>query len=112
MKNPELNKKLCENFCSYYKPSKDGELACMGFIVTERLIKSGKEIPFDESGHVSDIAARKKLILNMCSFCDFFKSDCDFILKAGKALPCGGFILLESLIAGRFVAIDDIKNII
>ena len=112
MKNADLNIKLCKNFCSYYKPSKDSELACMGFIVTERLIKSGKEIPFDKSGRVSDIAAREKLILNMCASCAFYESDCDFILKAGKALPCGGFILLESLIAGRFVAIDDIKNII
>ena len=87
MKNPELNKKLCENFCSYYKPSKDSELACMGFIVTERLIKSGKEIPFDESGHVSDIAARKKLIRNMCASCAFYESDCDFILKGERHYP-------------------------
>ena len=112
MKNPELNKKLCEKFCSYYKPSKDSELACMGFIVTERLIKSGRKIPFDKSEQVSDIAARKKLIRNMCASCAFYESDCDFILKAGEALPCGGFILLALLIAKRIVAIDDIKNII
>ena len=112
MKNSELNKKLCENFCSYYKPSKDSELACMGFIVTERLIKSGKKIPFDKSGQVSDIAAGEKLILNMCASCAFYESDCDFILKEGKSLPCGGFILLERLMAKCIVTIDDIKNII
>ncbi|OGW58209.1 MAG: hypothetical protein A2Z09_06595 [Nitrospirae bacterium RBG_16_43_8] len=112
MKNAELNKKLCENFCSYYKPSKDSELACMGFIVTERLVKSGKKIPFDKSEQGSDIAVGEKLILNMCASCAFYESDCDFILKEGNALPCGGFILLESLLSKRIVTIDDIKNII
>jgi hypothetical protein len=112
MKNSELNKKLCENFCSYYKPSKDSELACMGFIVIKRLIESGREIPFDKSGQVSDIAAGEKLVQNMCASCAFYESDCDFILKEGKALPCGGFILLELLIARHIVAIDDVKNII
>lgn len=107
-----LNKKLCENLCSYYKPSKDSELACMGFIVTERLIKSGKKIPFDISEQISDIAAGEKLIRNMCASCAFYEAGCDFILKEGKALPCGGFILLERLIAMRIVTIDDIKNII
>ena len=112
MKKSELNKKLCEKFCSYYKPSKDSELACMGFIVTERLIKSGREIPLDKAEQVSAIAAGEKLIRNMCASCAFYESDCDFILKEGKALPCGGFILLERLIARRIVTIDDVKNII
>lgn len=112
MGKTSLNKKLCEKICSYYKPSKDSELACMGFIVTERLIKSGKKIPFDKSEQVSDIAAGEKLIQNMCASCAFYESDCDFILKEGKALPCGGFILLECLIAKRIVTIGDIKNII
>ena len=112
MKNAELNKKLCENFCSYYKPSKDSELACMGFIVTERLVKSGKKIPFDKSEQGSDIAVGEKLILNMCASCAFYESDCDFILKEGNALPCGGFIFLERLIVKRIVTIDDIRNII
>lgn len=112
MKKADPNKKICENFCSYYKPSKESELACMGFIVTKRLIKSGKKIPFAKSEQVSDIAAGEKLIQNMCASCAFYESDCDFILKEGRALPCGGFILLQRLIAKRIITIDDIKNII
>ena len=38
---------LCRNFCPYYKPSKDEELACLGFTVIERLIGKGWTIPFD-----------------------------------------------------------------
>ena len=66
----------------------------MGFIVTERLIKSGKKIPFDKSGQVSDIAAGEKLILNMCASCAFYESDCDFILKEGKSLALRRFYFI------------------
>jgi len=112
MKNIAVNKKICENFCSYYKPAKDSSLACMGFIVAERLIKSGKEIPLDKSVRVSDAAAGEKLIRNMCALCPFYEADCDFILKKGQASACGGFILLEGLMAKSLICIDDIKNIL
>jgi predicted ATPase len=46
----------------------------------------------------------------MCGFCSFFESDCDFILTGGKALPCGGFVLLRQLLDAGEVTIEEIKR--
>ena len=45
-----IREELCRNFCPYYKPSKDEELACLGFSVIERLIGKGWAISFDTHG--------------------------------------------------------------
>ncbi len=110
MKGINLEEKLCLNFCPYYKPGKMNELACMGFLVLERLLKKGKEIPFDKSAKILNGITEETLVQNMCVFCPFYESDCDFIQKEEKALPCGGFILLGHLLETKIIAIDDIIN--
>ncbi len=103
MKDISLDKKLCLNFCSYYKPGKTNELACMGFLVLERLLKKGKEIPFDKSEKILDAITEKTLVQIMCVFCPFYKSNCDFIQQKGKSLPCGGFLLLGHLLERNII---------
>ena len=110
MKGINLEEKLCLNFCPYYKPGKMNELACMGFLVLERLIKKGKEIAFEKSDKKLYAATERTLIQHMCIRCSFYESDCDFIQKKEKALPCGGFILLGHLLETKIIAIDDIIN--
>ena len=110
MEEINLAERLCLNFCPYYKPVKTKELACMGFLILERLLKKGKEIPFDKSAKILNGITEETLVQNMCVFCPFYESDCDFIQKTEKALPCGGFILLGHLLETKIIAIDDIIN--
>jgi hypothetical protein len=110
MSEIDLHEKLCLNFCSYYKPAKSDRLACMGFLVVERLIKQGMEVPFKKSYKMLDKATEENLAHNMCTACPFYKSDCDFIQQKENSLPCGGFILLGHLLEAHIVTIDNIKG--
>lgn len=124
-----VRKIICMHLCSYFKPSKNEELACIGFTVVERLLKKGEKIPFDEIRKKLDSTTKEKLISEMCIACPFYENDCDFVItppspplgKVGKRAgrnaresppPCGGFILLGLLLEKHIVSIDDIKNII
>lgn len=111
MNKSNLNKKLCEKFCSYYKPSKDNELACKGFTIIEKLIKDGREISFNKSGKKLNDSTGKKLIGNMCVVCSFREDGCDFAAGKKDAAPCGGFILVGYLFDEKIIGIDDILNI-
>ena len=107
----DLVKKLCGNFCSYYKPSKDEELACRGFFVVKKLIEAGKEISFEESNERADPLTEEDLRTALCQTCPFYDGDCDFILQEGAAMPCGGFIFLRLLLDRGIICIDDVRDI-
>jgi hypothetical protein len=102
---------LCRNFCPYYKPVKDEELACLGFTVIERLIEKGWEISFDTCDKGFEERTQKALLAVLCAACPFFESDCDFVTGSSHP-PCGGFTLLGRLLDKKVIHIDDIKNII
>ncbi|MDO9287481.1 MAG: hypothetical protein Q7T83_01685 [Thermodesulfovibrionales bacterium] len=110
MDKSNLNKKLCANLCSYYKPSKE-EHGCRGFIVIESLTRKGREIPFSKSKKKINSSTEKKLIEGMCVACSFYEDGCDFAAQKRNALPCGGFILLGHLTESGVIPIDDIVNI-
>jgi hypothetical protein len=107
----DLVKKLCGNFCSYYKPSKEEELACRGFAAVRRLIEIGKQIPFENSQRSPSALAGDDLRKILCPTCPFYESDCDYILQEGDARPCGGFIFLGLLLDDDIICIDDVRNI-
>jgi hypothetical protein len=102
---------LCRNFCPYYKPSKNEELACLGFAVIERLIGKGWSISFDVRDNGFEERTQTALLEVLCAACPFFENDCDFVTGSGYR-PCGGFTLLVRLLDEKVVHIDDIKNII
>lgn len=109
-KKREVGATLCVNCCTYYKPGKNEELACEGYAVVQRLIKSGKKISLEKRGKaLSNDASAAALRANMCRACSFFQSDCDFILTGGKALPCGGFALLHHLLDSGEITVEDLK---
>jgi hypothetical protein len=110
MKSISLKKKLCLNFCPYYKPSNDNDLACMGFLVIERLIKKGKKISFKKMSKALDGMTEKLLKKHLCTVCSFYESDCDFAAQKENASPCGGFILLGHLLETNIITIDDLNN--
>jgi len=106
-----LREKLCRNFCPYYKPSQDEELACLGFTVIEKLIGRGRAISFDAQDKGFEERTQKTLLEVLCAACPFFENDCDFVTGSSHS-SCGGFTLLGRLLDKKVIHIDDIKNII
>lgn len=102
---------LCKEFCVYYKPSKDDEIACGGYIVVERLIARGRKLSFVKFDRNAGPAAGERLKEVLCPSCPFYESDCDFILNEGDATPCGGFILLSQQIENGVICVDDVRDI-
>ena len=111
MKSGTLSRELCKTYCQYYKPSKEEGLACRGFVVVKRLIEMGKQISFEGPNRRSGPLTEADLRKDLCPSCQFYKSDCDFILQEGAAMPCGGFILLGLLIENGMICIDDVRDI-
>ena len=107
----DLVNKLCGNFCSYYKPAKDEELACRGFIVVKQLIGKGKQVDFKRADRRLSPLTEEDLRGVLCPTCPFYEGDCDFILQEGDALPCGGFIFLGLQIERGMIRIDDVRDI-
>ncbi len=103
---------VCRNFCVYYKPAKNEELACRGLVVVQRLIEAGRAIPLarPEAAVPPDKRAEESLRQRLCRACDFRENDCDFILTGGNASPCGGFLLLVRLLGTGKITIEEIET--
>ena len=104
---PDLKQAVCLRLCSYYKPGRNEELACRGYLVLERLALQGvsmrgaKAEPRDRNGE-------ELLVSTLCMACPFHEHDCDFM--ENKTLPpCGGFLLLAQLLALKDISIVDVK---
>jgi hypothetical protein len=110
MDKDTLIENVCRNYCRYYKPSKDEELACMGFLIIQRLLRNGAEIIFEESQAVLAPYTEETLVGNVCVTCPFFPDGCDFSLKREGSFPCGGFLVLGRLMEAGSISIDDIRN--
>ena len=109
MAKDELIKQICQNFCRYYKPSKDEELACRGFVILEKLAGKGKAVTFRLPEKTGGPHADMTLIAHVCAECPFFPGDCDFSLKKKGSSPCGGFIVLGRLVEAGLISVDDLK---
>jgi hypothetical protein len=132
-----MNKSICKIFCTYYKPDKDEDLACLGFLVIEKLVGQGVTFSCEKRDSILNPADSERLFRDMCIRCSFYENDCDFALvfrtnsgrdsvsstpasSAARYLsekeripsPCGGFILLGYLLGENIVNIDDIKKLI
>ena len=105
--NNELRKNVCERFCSYYKPGRSGESACLGFLVIKDLAgkNSRIEIPPPGTGQPEAAADRE-----MCEYCGYRAGDCDFAAGITGAPPCGGFILIELLLQKRILTAAEVLD--
>jgi len=103
---------LCRNYCHYYKPGKNEELECNGFVVMQRIVRSGKTVKLDPPGPdvVAAAAVLSLLRTSVCPACAFQKEDCDFILTCGQAVPCGGMVLLSLLVERGELRIEEIEH--
>lgn len=104
----DLEKKLCLKFCTYYKPNKKNEFACMGYHVIKQLLKKGYKIIFTDTKKTIYRKTEELLAKRMCIYCSFYKNDCDFIQQKYASDPCGGFILLGQLLESKLISFDDI----
>ncbi len=103
-----LVKLLCLQFCPYYKPSKNEELACRGFVEVRTLLEEGRQISFHHRGGKVRPETVSALVQKICRLCQFRREDCDFILKDHKAPPCGGFLFIGHLVDDGTISIDDV----
>ena len=87
--NVDIQNALCRNFCQYYKPSKNEELACKGFLVVERFIEKGWKIPLGKPQRKPGEATEAILVFTMCARCPFYKDDCDFVAAYRKVRDTG-----------------------
>ena len=133
----KMKHSLCEKICPYYKPAKDEDLACLGYLVIEKLIGNGINISCEKRERPLDPAVSGRLFQDMCVKCPFYDDDCDFAMvsrskregesssstlpKSGEGqllekgcipFPCGGFTLLGYLLGENIIDIDDIKKLI
>ncbi|OGW35596.1 MAG: hypothetical protein A2X58_10305 [Nitrospirae bacterium GWC2_56_14] len=105
---PDLTQAVCLRLCSYYKPGRDEELACQGYLVLERLAQQGILIDNKNTDHLRDRAGEEPLVQALCMACPFHEQDCDFMENSALP-PCGGFLLLMQLLGKKKISIDDVK---
>ncbi len=103
-----LEQTLCLKYCAYYKPGKNEALACRGYVVVERILHEGKNLVLDDHRRKFEPAAGELIVTTMCTACDFYEHDCDF-MQNRAARPCGGFVLLEQLLGAGAITIEDIR---
>jgi hypothetical protein len=127
MRKELLSGCVCGAYCRFYRPSKNEDLACMGFTIAERMFedalpaalpeppadKDNPEMPSDETAAL--------LRRDLCRICPFAENDCDFselqrqgassVREAGT-VPCGGFLFLGRLIDKKVIDGKDISQVI
>jgi len=103
-----LEQTLCLKYCAYYKPGKNEALACRGYAVVERILQERKNLILDCHLREFEPATVGLMVKIMCTACDFYEQDCDF-MQSRKARPCGGFVLLAQLLASGVITREDIK---
>ncbi|MDH4163689.1 MAG: hypothetical protein OEW15_13515 [Nitrospirota bacterium] len=100
------------NYCSYFKPGKNEDLACQGFIVVHSILRSGKRIPQERPDRIAIPPRRtlEGLKQRVCALCSFHDSDCDYIATSGASASCGGFALLAHLLGSGELTLGEIDE--
>ena len=105
---PDLTQTVCLPLCSYYKPGRNEELACRGYLVLERLALHGVPMRGAKAEQPRDRTGDALLVHTLCMACPFHEQDCDFMENSALS-PCGGFLLLAQLLATKDISIEDVK---
>jgi hypothetical protein len=104
---PDLTQVICLRHCCYYKPGRNEELACRGYLVLERLALGGVPIDRKKTEQPQDRSGDERLMHALCMACPFHEQDCDFMENSALP-PCGGFILLAQLLTAKDISIEDV----
>lgn len=111
-KRTRMDTTLCANLCRYYKPGKSEELACQGYVVVQRIITAGRQVPLRRPVRMVSPGpeALERLHGAVCMRCAFREQDCDYIATGGTAPSCGGFLLLTHLVGSGELTLDEIEQ--
>ena len=107
---------ICRPFCMFFKDGQKEEMACQGALVVESLIHQGRISPDQLRLSVKDLQLCLKhkdtLTRYVCGHCPFMKEYCDFQSTAPSddLEPCGGYMVLASLIENRMIEPRDLDN--
>ncbi len=104
----DLTQAVCLRLCSYYKPGRNEELACRGYLVLERLALQGVPLRGAKAEQPRNRIGEERLVSTLCMACPFHEHDCDF-MENNALPPCGGFLLLMQLMGTKDISIDDVK---
>ena len=116
-----LIRNVCAGYCSFYKPGKDEELACKGFLVLGDLALRNAEIVVNGEKKLIQDETRVRLYGILCVRCPFFKDGCDFAAeRRGEtretaqedAVPCGGFLFLGACLEQGSIDIQAVNQVI
>ncbi len=116
MRKHEFRDYICEPFCVFYRAGDKEDLACGGALGVMKLVNSRALSPavlsrlrLDKS---TNFARNATLDTNICAGCPFFAADCDFQSdkEIPDAEPCGGYILLDMLLAEGLVSKEELVN--
>ncbi len=104
---------VCKRFCSFYKPGSEA-LACAGYLFFENAF--ALEAIKDMVERIDITEANPTLLYDsvlraVCRRCDFLADGCDF-REGIPSPPCGGYILLESLIREGILTEDELNRIL
>jgi len=103
---------ICKRCCVWYKPGRKEELSCGGILVIE-VLGDDCVLPAERE-EVKDFQNRFDSLLDelVCNRCDFRKDGCDFRDPniTSQALPCGGYIHLDSLLTRRLISAAKLRK--
>ena len=108
----ELYRRICEPYCRFYKPRKDEDLACLGFLVIQHLIEEGKNFTPDKPERKSESGTEPILSEDLCIGCSYRINDCDFAAEVEGASPCGGFIFLRNLLRENILSLHELQRVV
>lgn len=107
----EKDRTLCHTYCTYYKPGKNEEFLCEGYVVVHRIQGGGKVLrERPERLAAPDEETLKALRDRVCGRCSFRANDCDYSATAGRLPACGGIVLLSHLLGSGDLTLNDIDQ--
>ncbi len=116
-----LIRNVCAGFCCFYKPEKDEELACKGFLVLEDLTLRQDAIAANDREKLLRDDTMNDLYGMLCKTCPFFVDGCDFAAerrgegtKSARqvSMPCGGILFLGVCLERGSIDIKALNGVI
>lgn len=111
----DAENRVCRAYCNYYKPNRTEDERCRGFKLAALLLslEALPDIGPDNVGPFDPLYKHSLLRQLLCEQCPFFVDGCDFTAAetSFNAMPCGGLILISTLLKHALIEENDLKLI-
>jgi len=117
MRKRHFKEYICRPFCRFFREGKKEEMACLGALVVEELVRRRRLDPalLPRNGKRPSLWENRDpvLVARVCHNCPFKKEDCDYqsACPPANAEPCGGYILLSLLKEKGFISDRDLEGL-